>query len=49
MARKTQFEIALLLPEIPDRRDACVQRLVDLLKTRDGVTGAHVTDVVEAH
>ena len=46
MARKTQLELALLLPEIPDRSDACVQRLIDLLKAKDGVTEAHVTDVV---
>ena len=46
MARKTQLELGLLLPEIPDRSDACVQRLIDLLKAKDGVTEAHVTDVV---
>ncbi|MEJ7590522.1 MAG: hypothetical protein WKF77_03175 [Planctomycetaceae bacterium] len=44
ITRKTQLELALLLPEIPDRRDACVQRLIDLLKAKDGVTEAHVTD-----
>ncbi len=38
MTRKTQLELALLLPEIPDRRDACVQRLIDLLKAKDGVS-----------
>ncbi len=46
MARKTQLELGLLLPEIPDRSDACVQRLIDLLKAKDGVTEVHVTDVV---
>ena len=46
MARKTQLELALLLPEIPDRSDACVQRLIDLLKAKDGVTDAHVTDLI---
>jgi len=46
MAHKTQLELALLLPEIPDRGDACVQRLIDLLKAKDGVTEAHVTNLV---
>ncbi len=46
MARKTQLKLGLLLPEIPDRSDACVQRLIDLLKAKDGVTDAHVTDVL---
>ncbi len=46
MARKTQLELGLLLPEIPDRSDACVQRLIDLLKAKDGVTDAHVTDLL---
>ena len=46
MARKTQLELALLLPEIPDRSDACVQRLIDLLKAKDGVTEAHVTNLI---
>ena len=45
MTRKTQLELGLLLPEIPDRRDPCVQRLIDLLKSKNGVADAHVTDV----
>ena len=46
MTRKTQLELVLLLPEIPDRSDACVQRLIDLLKAKDCVTEAHVTKLV---
>ncbi|MBX9678387.1 MAG: heavy metal translocating P-type ATPase [Gemmataceae bacterium] len=44
MAEKTRIEIALLLPAIPDARDACVQRLADLLKAKEGVEAAHRAD-----
>ena len=35
MTVKSRIEIALLLPALPDARDACVQRLSDLLKATD--------------
>lgn len=44
MTEKTRIEIALLLPAVPDARDACVQRLADLLKSKDGIETAHVPD-----
>jgi Cd2+/Zn2+-exporting ATPase len=44
MAEKTQIEIALMLPTVPDARDACVQRLADLLKAKAGIEAAHVAD-----
>lgn len=44
VARNTQLELGLLLSEIPDRSEACDQRIIDLLKVKDGVTDAHVTD-----
>lgn len=44
MSEKTQIEIALVLPTVPDARDACVQRLADLLKATDGIEAAHVAD-----
>jgi Cd2+/Zn2+-exporting ATPase len=44
MAEKMRIEIALLLPAVPDARDACVKRLADLLKTREGIETAHVAD-----
>ncbi len=42
MTEKTRIEIALLLPAVPDARDACVQRLGDLLRANDGVEAAHL-------
>ena len=45
MPEKTRIEIALLLPTVTDARDACVQRLVDLLKANDGIEAAHSPDM----
>ncbi|MFM9962269.1 MAG: heavy metal translocating P-type ATPase [Planctomycetaceae bacterium] len=45
MTVKTRIEIALLLPAVPDARDACVQRLGDLLRANEGIDAAHLPDV----
>ena len=37
-----RLELPLLLPEIPDVRDACVARLVQLLERQPGVVRVHV-------
>ncbi|MHB8972725.1 MAG: heavy metal translocating P-type ATPase [Pirellulaceae bacterium] len=44
MTEKTRIEISLLLPAVPDARDACVQRLADLLKAKQGIEAAHIAD-----
>lgn len=44
MTAKTKIEIALLLPTVPDARDACVQRLSNLLKGTDGIETAHLVE-----
>lgn len=44
MTNKTKIEIALLLPTVPDARDACVKRLGDLLSANGGIEAAHVAD-----
>ncbi len=44
MTEKTRIEIALLLPTVPDARDACLQRLGELLRANDGIETAHVPD-----
>lgn len=48
MSEKTQIEINLVLPAVPDARDACIQRLIDLLKSREGVESAHLLDARES-
>ena len=45
MTEKTRIEIALLLPAVPDARDACVERLGDLLRANEGIETAHLPDV----
>lgn len=42
MTEKTLVEVALLLPKIPNAHDACVQRLRDLLKAKEGIEDAHL-------
>jgi len=43
MIQKLQLEIPLLLPDIPNERDSCVDRLQEDLLARRGVNQAHVT------
>ncbi len=47
MNEKTRIEINLVLPAVPDTRDACVQRLADLLKSKEGIESAHLRDTSE--
>ena len=44
MTEKTLLEVALLLPKIPNAHDACVQRLSDLLKAKEGIGDAHLKE-----
>lgn len=39
---KAQFDLPLLLPDLPDAVDACVGRLIDRLRPRAGVDEVHV-------
>jgi len=44
MSERTRIEVALLLPALPDSRDACVKRLTDLLAAKEGVASAHLAE-----
>ncbi len=46
MTNKTKIKIALLLPTVPDARDACVKRLGDLLSAHEGIEAAYLTGSV---
>lgn len=48
MTTRAQYDIPLVLPGLPDVADACVERLVALLKPRAGVTEVHVLPAVDA-
>jgi Cd2+/Zn2+-exporting ATPase len=41
---KTRIDLSLLLPEVPDARDACVKRLENILASLPGVRRVHVID-----
>jgi Cd2+/Zn2+-exporting ATPase len=42
--KKLKLDIPLLLSEIPDEKDACVERLISILEDKDGIEKAHVKD-----
>jgi Zn2+/Cd2+-exporting ATPase len=42
--KKLKIDIPLLLPEIPDEKDACVSRLISILVEKEGIEKAHVKD-----
>ena len=44
MDETLRLDLPLLLPEVPDARDACVHRLTESLETREGVERAHIRD-----
>ena len=44
MTEMTKLDIALLLPAVPDARDACVRRLGDILTAKKGIETAHLVD-----
>jgi Cd2+/Zn2+-exporting ATPase len=46
--RTARLDLPVLLPEVPDLRDGCIARFVDLLEARDGVVRAHVLDAGES-
>ena len=47
MSEKTQINVSVLLPSVEDARDACLQRLTDLLQSRDGIENAHILEASE--
>lgn len=42
LAEKTKLNLPVILPGIPDAADACVARLLDRLKDREGISDVHV-------
>ena len=42
--KSVRLDLPILLPEIPDARDACVHRLQALLSPRRGITHTHITE-----
>jgi Cd2+/Zn2+-exporting ATPase len=44
MTQKTRMKLALVLPTVPNARDACVRRLNNVLKDQDGIVSAHLVN-----
>lgn len=44
LMKKLQLEIPVLLPEIPDEKDRCVERLILALKPQNGIEDAHIKE-----
>ena len=42
MADKVQLDLDVLLPNIPDEKDQCVQRLMEIAQKRKGIEDVHV-------
>ncbi|MBD2701249.1 heavy metal translocating P-type ATPase [Spirosoma sp. BT702] len=41
---KLQIDLPVLLPDLPDEKDQCVHRLIDLLEERAGIDKVHIRD-----
>lgn len=46
--KKIQLNIDLLLPDVPDEKDACVRRILDELKDESGLEKVHVLPAKDA-
>lgn len=44
---KLKIKIPLLLPEVPDEKDKCVQKLIQSLQQKDGLEKVHVSEEAE--
>lgn len=42
--QKVEINLNILLPEIPDERDACVARIIAVLKNRKGINEVHLVE-----
>lgn len=42
--KKLQIKIPLILPEVPDEKDQCVNKLIQKLQDKDGLEKVHVAD-----
>ncbi|UZH54153.1 heavy metal translocating P-type ATPase [Salinimicrobium tongyeongense] len=42
--KKIELDIPVLLPDVPDEKDHCVSRIMDMLEGREGIDKVHVKD-----
>lgn len=46
--KKTKINLDLILPDVPDEKDACVKRIIDDLEGRQGIEKVHVVPETES-
>lgn len=44
MPEKLQLDLPVVLPDVPDARDACTRRLTETLETQEGVDHVHIIE-----
>ena len=42
--KKLKLEIPLILPQVPDEKDQCVNKLISLLQEQKGLEEVHVSE-----
>ena len=42
--KKLKIKIPVILPQVPDEKDACINRLIDKLSRREGIDSVHISD-----
>jgi len=42
--KKLQLKIPVLLPQVPNEKDTCVQRLIEELEAKEGLDKVHIKD-----
>ncbi|MDZ4150805.1 MAG: hypothetical protein U1E01_06940, partial [Methylicorpusculum sp.] len=45
--KKLKLEIPLILPEVPDEKDQCVQELISMLQEQKGLEKVHVSEAAD--
>ena len=42
--KKLKMKIPVILPQVPDEKDACINRIIDKLSGREGIDSVHISD-----
>ncbi len=49
MTSKTKLDLKLVLPDVDDQQDACLERLQDILQAKRGVERSHIVETGNRH
>ena len=42
--QKLKLQIPIILPDVPDEKDRCVKRLINILQDKKGLENVHISD-----